>query len=100
VEAGPAAASPSLSGTDSESKAVSRGSGPGAEDGGSVWESNPSVKSLGNAISRNPRGAQSGALGTQDPLTDPDLDAIVAAWPTLPEAIRAGIVAMVKAAVP
>jgi hypothetical protein len=27
-----------------------------------------------------------------------DLAAIVAAWPTLPEALRAGIVAMVKAA--
>lgn len=29
---------------------------------------------------------------------DADLAALVAAWPTLPEAIRAGIVAMVKAA--
>jgi hypothetical protein len=29
--------------------------------------------------------------------TDPDLAAVVAAWPELPEAIRAGIVAMVKA---
>jgi hypothetical protein len=28
----------------------------------------------------------------------PDLAAIVDAWPALPEAIRAGIVAMVKAA--
>jgi hypothetical protein len=30
--------------------------------------------------------------------TDPDLARIVAAWPGLPEAIKAGIVAMVKAA--
>jgi len=29
--------------------------------------------------------------------TDPDLAAVVAAWPELPEAIKAGIVAMVKA---
>jgi hypothetical protein len=29
---------------------------------------------------------------------DPDLAIVVAAWPELPEAIRAGIVAMVKAA--
>jgi hypothetical protein len=29
--------------------------------------------------------------------TDPDLARIVDAWPTLPEAVRAGIVAMVKA---
>jgi hypothetical protein len=28
----------------------------------------------------------------------PDLAAVVKAWPTLPEALRAGIVAMVKAA--
>ncbi|MEI8194456.1 MAG: hypothetical protein WCI73_00960, partial [Phycisphaerae bacterium] len=30
--------------------------------------------------------------------TDPELDAVTAAWPTLPPAIRAGIVAMVKVA--
>ena len=30
--------------------------------------------------------------------TDPDLAAVVAAWPELPEAIKAGILAMVKAA--
>jgi len=29
--------------------------------------------------------------------TDPDLAAVVEAWPELPEAIRTGIVAMVKA---
>jgi hypothetical protein len=29
---------------------------------------------------------------------DPDLTAVVDAWPELPEAIRAGILAMVKAA--
>ena len=28
---------------------------------------------------------------------NPDLAAVVAAWPTLPEAVRAGIVAMVRA---
>jgi hypothetical protein len=32
--------------------------------------------------------------------TDPNLATVVAAWPTLPEAIRAGILAMVKAAKP
>ncbi len=30
--------------------------------------------------------------------TDPDLAAVVEAWPDLPEAIRAGILAMVNAA--
>ena len=29
---------------------------------------------------------------------DPDLAAVMAAWPDLPEALKAGIVAMVKAA--
>jgi hypothetical protein len=33
--------------------------------------------------------------GTEFP---PDLATVVAAWPNLPEAIRAGILAMVKAA--
>lgn len=32
--------------------------------------------------------------------TDPDVQIIVDAWPKLPEAIRAGIVAMVKTALP
>jgi hypothetical protein len=36
-------------------------------------------------------------LPTHTCKTDPDLAAVVAAWPALPEAIRAGIVAMVKA---
>jgi hypothetical protein len=31
------------------------------------------------------------------PPTDPDLSAVVAAWPTLPPAIRAGVLALVKA---
>ena len=32
------------------------------------------------------------------PEIAPDLQAVVTAWPTLPEALKAGIVAMVKAA--
>jgi hypothetical protein len=31
---------------------------------------------------------------------DPDLTAVVTAWPRLPEAVRAGIVAMIKASDP
>ncbi len=31
-------------------------------------------------------------------IADPDLAAVVDAWPDLPEAMKAGIVAMVKAA--
>ena len=37
-------------------------------------------------------------LPTDTCKTDPDLAAVVDAWPELPEAIKAGIVAMVKAA--
>jgi hypothetical protein len=48
-------------------------------------------------------GAKCGALsGDSDPKpspatpTDPDLAAVIAAWPNVPPAIRAGILAMVK----
>ena len=34
----------------------------------------------------------------ESPHADPDLTTIIDAWPTLPQAIRAGIVAMVRAA--
>ncbi len=36
--------------------------------------------------------------GTKPAPIDPDLAAVVKAWPELPEAVKAGIVAMVKAA--
>ena len=39
-------------------------------------------------------------LPTDTCQNDPDLAAVVTAWPGLPEAIKAGIVAMVKAARP
>ena len=38
------------------------------------------------------------APGQRAAMNDPNLAAVVAAWPELPEAVRAGIVAMVKAA--
>ena len=38
-------------------------------------------------------GAECGAY-----LNDPDLEAVVSAWSKLPRALKAGIVAMVKAA--
>jgi hypothetical protein len=38
------------------------------------------------------------AQGKRAALTDPDLAAVVNAWDRLPEAVRAGILAMVKAA--
>ncbi|MFM9957260.1 MAG: hypothetical protein ACKVZJ_04225 [Phycisphaerales bacterium] len=79
----------------------------------------PSPFTSGNPASAPEGGAHSGALGgdsapqpapatTPDPAqpgiptaplspSDPELAAVVAAWPDLPPAIRAGIVAMVKA---
>ncbi len=47
----------------------------------------------------DPRGAESGAVDTEKVPIDPDLARLINAWPNLPEAIRAGIVAMVRAAV-
>lgn len=43
------------------------------------------------------RGTESGTVGMSAPQLPADLAAVVAAWATLPPAIRAGIVAMVQA---
>jgi len=43
-------------------------------------------------------GAECGALGAQTGQIDPDLQAIIERWPTLPEPIKAGILAMIRAA--
>ena len=43
-------------------------------------------------------GALLGAFAAEIGPQAPDLAAVVSAWPGLPEALRAGIVAMVKAA--
>jgi len=42
-------------------------------------------------------GTQAGQTGSIPTLADDDLRAVVEAWDTLPAAVRAGIVAMVKA---
>ena len=41
-------------------------------------------------------GAKSGAFSTS-PEIDPALAALINAWPSLPQPVRAGIIAMVKA---
>jgi hypothetical protein len=41
-------------------------------------------------------GAESGAVGAQNTPIDPDLAEVIRAWPTLPEATRAGILAAVR----
>ena len=43
-------------------------------------------------------GAKSGAVSADCSPTDPDLAHILDAWPTLPQAVRAGILALVRAA--
>jgi len=53
----------------------------------------PSPKDL-----REPALSVAHHLPTDTRKTDPDLVAVIAAWPELPEALKAGIVAMVKAA--
>jgi len=42
-------------------------------------------------------GAIPGAVAENLPPVDPDLTALIDAWPTLPAALKAGIVTMVKA---
>jgi hypothetical protein len=43
-------------------------------------------------------GAESGAVGAENVPNDPRLAAIAEAWPTLPEPIKVGILAMIRAA--
>ena len=42
-------------------------------------------------------GAESGALSGDPAPIDTDLRRLIDAWPTLPDPVRAGIIAMVKA---
>ncbi len=42
-------------------------------------------------------GAESGAVDPEKALIDADLAAVINAWPCLPDAAKAGIVAMVRA---
>ena len=55
----------------------------------------------GNQQFSGPRGTESGTLGDDSAdnrqPADPELAAVVECWPQLPAALRAGILAMVKA---
>ena len=55
-------------------------------------------KNQGKTAVSSPGGAKSGALSVALPDIDPALAALVRAWPTLPDAIKAGIAAMIRAA--
>ena len=52
--------------------------------------------SSGNKHTTTQSGAKSGALGAQSREIDPDLAAVIEAWEKLPDAVKAGIAAMVN----
>jgi hypothetical protein len=58
----------------------------------------PTQHSPENSKNPAPGGAKSGALDLTKPAIDPALATLIDAWPTLPEAIRAGILALMRAA--
>jgi hypothetical protein len=58
----------------------------------------PAANSPENSTNPAPGGAKSGAQASEKHVIDPALAALIDAWPMLPEAIRAGILAMVRAA--
>ena len=57
-----------------------------------------SAKSTGKTGFSDLGGAECGALGAGLAPIGADLQAIIDAWPALPEALRAGILAMIQAA--
>jgi hypothetical protein len=57
----------------------------------------PEIKSSENQWVANASGAECGALCAHSPPFDPDLAAVADAWPELPAAIKAGILALIGA---
>ena len=51
----------------------------------------------GNTTQTNQSNAESDALGAREALNDPDLLALIEAWPTLPEATRLRILDLIGA---
>ncbi len=51
-----------------------------------------------NSLGAGESGAECGALGAQNGTVDPELAAVVDAWPKLPEAVRLAILALVRTA--
>jgi hypothetical protein len=58
----------------------------------------PTAKSPGNRGVGVQSGAECGAPDSPKTPFDPELASVVDAWPKLPDAIKAGIVAMIRAA--
>lgn len=65
---------------------------------GRNWTRTPAISDASGAISEG-CGAKCGALTDDEAraaMADPDLAAVVAAWPTLTESARAAIVAIIR----
>ena len=56
------------------------------------------AKTTGKTNDSKAGGAESGAVGSEIGPIEPDLRRLIDAWPTLPDALKTGIVAMVEAA--
>ncbi len=76
-----------------------------SEEKWSRGESNPRADSTkpcdnsGFASKANQGGAESGAVDSEEAPTDPDLQRLIEAWPTLPKPVKAGVVAMMNSAI-
>ena len=55
------------------------------------------ANSPGNNDIQPPSAAKSGARGAREGASEPDLQALSAAWPELPDAIKSAILALVRA---
>jgi hypothetical protein len=70
----------------------------GGGDAKSDAKATQSIPAGGQTPQATPQGDAGGLPREQAPQLPPELAGLVKAWPTLPPAIRAGILAMVQAA--
>jgi hypothetical protein len=69
----------------------------GESDGNREDRIRTCAENADNSSGSAPSGAESGALGAPEAPLDPNLAAVVEAWPKLREPIKAGILAMIRA---
>ena len=55
-------------------------------------------ENAGETVDSNRGGAECGALGAREAPADPELAAVIEVWPTLPDAIRRAVLAIVESA--
>ena len=63
-----------------------------------VYGNRTNAEIAGKVEIPNQSGAECGADDAESGAADADLEPLIAAWPTLPEAVKADILAMAKAA--